>query len=263
MIAASVVFTEGGTGTDRSSTVNSALRNRIFDVTETIAGSNSLEEIVDALRRAVGEFGFTSIGINELPPPTKGADPLILVEVAPEGFRDFFIKERFYLIDHIGAYARRTYEAFRFSDAPYPRKEAARHRRFMQALQTFGLGAGLVVPIGRPNNMPACIWLAGERADLHEEPKHAVQPLALFAATKAFALHHPPPPLPSRGALTVRERDVLQWISAGKTSWEIGSISGRSERSVNKAIADAMVKMDAVTRTQAVVNAIRIGEIKL
>ena len=64
-------------------------------------------------------------------------------------------------------------------------------------------------------------------------------------------------------ALTGRERDVLRWISAGKTSWEIGSISGLSERAINKIIADAMLKLNAVTRTQAVVIAIRNGEIEL
>ena len=44
--------------------------------------------------------------------------------------------------------------------------------------------------------------------------------------------------------------------------WEIGAISGLSERAINKIIADAMIKLDAVTRTQAVVNAIRLGKIE-
>jgi DNA-binding CsgD family transcriptional regulator len=68
---------------------------------------------------------------------------------------------------------------------------------------------------------------------------------------------------PPNRALTASERDVLQWISAGKTSWEIASISGRTERTINKIIADAMLKLNAVTRTQAVVNAIRTGEVEM
>jgi DNA-binding CsgD family transcriptional regulator len=63
--------------------------------------------------------------------------------------------------------------------------------------------------------------------------------------------------------LTQREREVLQWIAAGKTSWEIGVMSGVSEHAINKIINAAMVKLDAVTRTQAVVNAIRDGEIEV
>jgi DNA-binding CsgD family transcriptional regulator len=63
--------------------------------------------------------------------------------------------------------------------------------------------------------------------------------------------------------LTQRETEVLQWIAAGKTSWEIGVMSGVSEHAINKIINAAMVKLDAVTRTQAVVIAIRDGYIKL
>ena len=133
----------------------------------------------------------------------------------------------------------------------------------MQALRTFCLGEGLIVPVGRPAALPTCVWLAGENPDLDNDSVMATQLLALFAASKAHALSRPQhaPALTSR--LTPREREVLQWICAGKTSWEIGSISGVSERAINNVIADAMIKLDAVTRAQAVVNAIRRGEIEL
>jgi DNA-binding CsgD family transcriptional regulator len=62
--------------------------------------------------------------------------------------------------------------------------------------------------------------------------------------------------------LTQRERDVLQWIAAGKTSWEIGVLSGVSEQAINKIISSAMLKLDAVTRTQAVVKAMRDGDLE-
>jgi LuxR family quorum sensing-dependent transcriptional regulator len=63
--------------------------------------------------------------------------------------------------------------------------------------------------------------------------------------------------------LTPREREVLQWIAVGKTSWEIGVMLGISEQAINKIISGTMIKLDAVTRTQAVVTAIRCGDIEL
>jgi LuxR family transcriptional regulator, quorum-sensing system regulator BjaR1 len=240
-----------------------SLRNRVFDTIDKISGLTSLPQIAGTLSCAVGEYGYTSLGINGLPPPAGDADPLILTESTPNGFRDCYVEERFYLADHICAHARTTYEAFRYCEAPYPQNNAAAHRRFMQALKTFGLHTGLVVPIGRPDNIPACMWLAGANPDLHDDAKRAIQLIALFAASKAYALRRQPPDGPPPRPLTANERDVLQWISAGKTSWEIGSISGRSERAINKIIADAMGKLNAVTRTQAVVNAIRTGEVEM
>jgi DNA-binding CsgD family transcriptional regulator len=91
----------------------------------------------------------------------------------------------------------------------------------------------------------------------------AVQIIALFAASKANALLPAQDNSQKASRLNGRERDVLRWISAGKTSWEISVISGLSERAINKIIGETMIKLDAVTRAQAVVEAIRLGEIEL
>ena len=235
----------------------------VFETIDDISRFTLLPQIGATLAGAMEKFGFDALGITDLSPLAEGSYPIHLTEKISEGFRDLYIQERFYSVDHIGAHARAAYEPFRYSDAPYDRTRSRSHRRFMQALETFGLGEGLIVPVGRPSALPACVWLAGENPDLDDEAMQAAQLIALFAASKAHALCRPP----SRGAemsrLTPRERDVLQWISSGKTSWEISVISMLSERAINKIIADAMVKLDAVTRAQAVVNAIRRGEIEL
>jgi LuxR family transcriptional regulator, quorum-sensing system regulator BjaR1 len=238
-------------------------RNRVFDTIEEVSGLASPLQIADALGRAVADYGYTSFGFNGLPPPANDADPLILAESAPGGFREWYVEERFYLVDHICAHARTTYEAFRFRDAPYPAANEARHRRFLDALESFGVQEGLVIPIGRPENIPTCAWLAGPNPDVNDGAKRAVQLITMFAASKAYARRRPAFADPPTRLLTAAEREALQWISAGKTSWEIASISGRSERTINKIIADAMLKLNAVTRTQAVVNAIRTGEIEI
>jgi LuxR family quorum sensing-dependent transcriptional regulator len=238
-------------------------RNRIFDTIDQISRLTTVRRLADTFVGAVNEFGFSTLGINGLPPPGEGADPRILTESTPEGFRDLYIHERFYLVDHICAHARVAYDPFRYSEAPYDRTDSPSHERFIQALDTFGMGNGLVVPVGWSANDPACVWLAGEAPDLDQDVVQAVELIALFAAQKARALSCPLEVGPRTSKLTPREREVLQWISAGKTSWEIGEISGLSERGINKIIAEAMIKLDAVTRTQAVVNAIRTGEIEL
>jgi LuxR family transcriptional regulator, quorum-sensing system regulator BjaR1 len=245
---------------------NMALKSRqnlVFDTIDRISRLTSLPEVSKNLVAATAKFGFTALGINGLPPPAQDADPYILAESTPEGFRDVYIHERFYLVDHICAHARTTGEVFQYSEAPYDRTGYRGHERFMRALETFGMSKGLVIPIGRPTNIPACVWLAGDDPDLDTEAKLATELIALFAASKAHALSRPLRVKSRRSNLTPREREVLQWISAGKTSWAISMISGLSERAINKIIAAAMFKLDAVTRAQAVVNAIREGEIEL
>jgi DNA-binding CsgD family transcriptional regulator len=61
--------------------------------------------------------------------------------------------------------------------------------------------------------------------------------------------------------LTVRERQVLGWAAAGKSSWETGMILGIGKRTVDEHAQTAMRKLGAVTRIQAVAIAIRTGEL--
>jgi LuxR family transcriptional regulator, quorum-sensing system regulator BjaR1 len=235
----------------------------VFDTAERISRNTSLSEISATLAAAMEKFGFTALGINGLPPPAEDADPRILTESTPEGFRDTYIHERFYLVDHLCAHARTAVEVFQFDEAPYDRTEYRGHERFMQALDMFGMNKGLIIPIGRPTNIPSCVWLAGKDPDLDKEARRVTELIALFAASRARALVRPSDVKSQTSKLTPREREVLQWISAGKTSWEISMISGLSEHAINKTITGAMYKLDAVTRAQAVVKAIREGEVEL
>jgi LuxR family transcriptional regulator, quorum-sensing system regulator BjaR1 len=241
----------------------SSRRHRILDTICDLSRQTALHEVSAILASAMAEFGFAALGINGLPPPDENADPRILTESAPEGFRDVYIHERFYLADHICAHARAAGQAFRYDEAPYDRTESRSHERFMQALGTFGMSKGFIVPTGWSTNIPACIWLAGKDPNLEKDAREVIEIIALFAASKAQTLCRSLEVKSRTRELTPREREVLQWISAGKTSWEISMILGLSERAINKILSGAMIKLDAVTRAQAVVNAIRLGEMEL
>ena len=58
--------------------------------------------------------------------------------------------------------------------------------------------------------------------------------------------------------LTKREREVLCWTAAGKTSFEVGVILGISTRTINFHITAALTKLDATNKTQAVAKAIML-----
>ncbi|MCC5972093.1 MAG: autoinducer binding domain-containing protein [Pararhodobacter sp.] len=58
--------------------------------------------------------------------------------------------------------------------------------------------------------------------------------------------------------LSERERQVLEWASAGKTSWEIASIIELSEHTVNQYLASSILKLGATNRIHAVAKALRL-----
>jgi DNA-binding CsgD family transcriptional regulator len=56
--------------------------------------------------------------------------------------------------------------------------------------------------------------------------------------------------------LTKREREIMQWLKQGKSTWEISQILCISERTVKFHINNVITKLDAVNRTHAVAIAI-------
>jgi DNA-binding CsgD family transcriptional regulator len=63
--------------------------------------------------------------------------------------------------------------------------------------------------------------------------------------------------------LSAREKEVLNWLKQGKSSWEISVILGISESTVNFHVYNVMHKLDASSRPQAVAAAAHLGLIDL
>jgi len=59
--------------------------------------------------------------------------------------------------------------------------------------------------------------------------------------------------------LTERERQVLKWISVGKSNWEIAKILGISEFTVKNHVQNLLRKLSATNRAHAVTKAIACG----
>jgi len=64
---------------------------------------------------------------------------------------------------------------------------------------------------------------------------------------------------PAPPVLTEREREVLAWVSRGKSSADIAKILGISERTVNFHVDRVMRKLDVATRMQAAIACLRLG----
>jgi DNA-binding NarL/FixJ family response regulator len=67
---------------------------------------------------------------------------------------------------------------------------------------------------------------------------------------------------PSAIHLTGREHEVLTWVGRGKTSSEIATILGLTERTVNFHCERAMKRLGVANRTQAVAKAVAEGLIR-
>jgi LuxR family quorum-sensing system transcriptional regulator SinR len=139
-----------------------------------------------------------------------------------------------------------------------------------QACLHFGLPPeGVILPLSVPArrcarlviqaDIPSADWTTYRRCHLRD-----FQLLAnLFHASLIESDERHLDRLPAAIALTNRETEVLGWAAAGKSYWEIATILGITERTVRFFMTNARRKLNVVSNTQAVAQAVRRSLIPL
>jgi LuxR family quorum-sensing transcriptional regulator LasR len=129
----------------------------------------------------------------------------------------------------------------------------------------FGIRSGVTLPVHGPNGEFGVLSFASDaQADgkCAREIRSAMPDLALirdYALESSMRMLVPSQPAETVPKLTKRELEVLKWVMAGKSSWEISRITDCSEATVNFHMANVRQKFNVNTRQQAVVKAIALG----
>ncbi len=133
--------------------------------------------------------------------------------------------------------------------------------------------AGLpVVALLADDTNAADVWSAGARGILSREASAETIVSALRAVTEGLAVFDPnfallpsrsQPTTPLTEELTPREREVLQLLAEGQSNKEIARRLGISEHTVKFHVNAILGKLNAQSRTEAVVRATRLGLVLL
>ncbi|HXW24996.1 MAG TPA: LuxR family transcriptional regulator [Xanthobacteraceae bacterium] len=231
-----------------------------FDLIEDFDRTNTPEEVVEQLASALLVFGFSTILITGVPEPPQRVEPYFLMNGWPRGWSRHHADASNYADDPTAAWCRRTINPFEWSQ-PLPGPDRSPSLAVVPTSEDLGMGTGFLVPVIRASGSTSCVTMAGERPQFESRARRAVYLLSLYAHARAVSLLDCTDGAGPRRELTLREREVLQWIAAGKSSWDVSVILGISERTVNWLISRAARKLNAVNRTHAVVNAIRAGQL--
>ncbi|TCR83975.1 LuxR family transcriptional regulator [Rhizobium sp. BK376] len=124
-----------------------------------------------------------------------------------------------------------------------------------------GISYPLLAPEARAAALVISIPLASEEIPLFlRSYGRDIQTLAaLFHASMIEAERPPSISKDELRRITPREREVLRWAAAGKSYWEIAIILGITERTVRFFMSNARQKLDVVSNTQAIAEAVWRG----
>lgn len=178
----------------------------------------------------------------------------------PEAWKRHYVEAGFHRIDP-------TLHLARMSIAPIDWSRLERTERFHRIFRDahdFGISErGLTIPVRGPygdtgmlsvtRNCSAEEWdrlMKHILSDLQSVAVH-VHDTVMRSDVLSRALRFP--------ALSTREREILQWVAAGKSQQDIGDILGISHRTVEVHLRSGREKLYSLTTPQAVARAIALG----
>jgi LuxR family transcriptional regulator len=245
--------------------VSTSFRQAFVDRTDRI---ETFETALDCLMEITADLGFTQVLYGYLPTPARLPNgdwlPLKLnVRNFPDDWEDEW--RQFMTVD---PYYRACFDGtmpLEWTEVQRRAGLSEKQRAACDYLNDYGLSRGITVPVHLPFGRFAVVSAITDRtaANWTEIREHARAPLHwLTHAFTQFVLDrgledqidtvHPV-------ALTPREIECLRWASAGKTSADTAIIIGRSVETVRLHLKNAIRKLDACNRAQAVAAAVQMG----
>jgi LuxR family transcriptional regulator, quorum-sensing system regulator BjaR1 len=232
------------------------IRRNAFEFVEGIERLSTTAEIMDATGALLKNYGFEYHCVSFLATSTETLDDVLLSNRLPEEWLKLYTEREYVHDDPAFRYAKTVVRPFRwFKESPYDPEREPRVVEVVQRARDFGILDGFLIPVASTAGRTGQIWFGGRTLDLPEHQLPALHLIAIYAFDRILRLRGPPARHPT--SLTPREREVLTLVANGKSTWEIGEALHISSRTVKEHIKHLCRKLGAVTRTQAVMIAVR------
>jgi LuxR family quorum-sensing transcriptional regulator LasR len=175
-------------------------------------------------------------------------------------WRETYDREGFAALDPTVSHAMRSVVPLTWSHAMYTTPE---QHQFREDAASHGLVAGASFPVHSREGDVGLLSLALSSTghDAHEHIRRNLMWGTLIATMAQQAMHQivKGPSLLSDPQLTPREIEVLKWLAAGKSTWELSVLLTLSEHGVVYHVRNLLKKLDVPSRRQAIAKAIAYG----
>lgn len=238
------------------------------DFIEQSKQTDSPETILALLKRAANDLGFDryayfALTRHELYAASGNPAPFVAHNF-PAIWLEFYFDHDCLSKDPVLLYTPQLEGAFLWGQLATRFRLNREQRAFLRQAEKAGLKDGVGVPLHGPQGSTCLLTFASSTG--HPYPSGELRKIEALAAqfhTTYSVVGRVEIELPAIAIPSQRERQCLQWIAYGKTTWDISRILSISENTVNFHVKNAMRKLEANNRMAAVVTAIRYGLISL
>jgi LuxR family transcriptional activator of conjugal transfer of Ti plasmids len=235
------------------------LRHSFAEFTDAI----QTVEHEDEFHRVAGRFA-ERLGFRWFAYINLSANAPLVISSYPRAWTTHYIESGYQRLDPIVRRARRENGVFAWHSRLPGLIRTPQQRRFFGEAGTFGVKAGLTIPIRAGFGRTAAFTFAGDGALVADSPGRefveTIHTAALyFHAHVAARRHLAPRPDGDVSVLTQRERQCLSWIAQGKTAADIAVLIGISCRTASFHLENARIKLGANSIAHCIGEALRRG----
>lgn len=223
--------------------------------------SRSRDEFRDELSRFARKLEFDYFSAMLVVDHAIGRSQFITVDNTPNGFREVFEALPDSQLDPVMQHCKRTGVPIIWNQDTYTTQDRG---ALWEEQARFGYRTGIAMALHMPEGKHFVLGVDRDTA-LPGDPTELtrvvaeLQLFAVHAQDAAVRLLLPKEIQQDRPKLTPREIEALKWTMAGKTAWEVGQVLSISERTVVMHLQNAMHKLDAPNKHQAVIKALGFG----
>ncbi|MER8629688.1 LuxR family transcriptional regulator [Mesorhizobium opportunistum] len=229
----------------------------VFEFVERCRAHTAPGPLLDDVLQTVRNLGFEHLILSGVPLGGQKLAPMVELNGWPEGWFKRYVEAEHAAVDGVCIYSAKTLKPFLWADVPAKWSDTKGSRRVAGEATEFGISSGFAVPMLSVHHWQSVLSFASSAKVCTLSPREEVQlvTMAVYAGMAIQALSHGDEV--EEGLLTEREKEVLLWAAAGKTSSETSQILGLAERTVKWHATRAREAFGVATTTQAIVEAVR------
>lgn len=216
-----------------------------------------VDDVLRVTLQMAAQFGAEFVLVGTMPEqnltPAKQIEHVIFGSVPIEWGKRYF--QRNYLESDPTIHHVRQYDSMLNWDHQNKCTSLSTRSLVMDEARDFGLKQGVTIPHLSFDGIRIGASFSGSRMDTSVHAVSYLNVLSAMALMRALCL--------SKNKrcenLSPRERECLLWVADGKSDWDISTILGISQKTVEKHLSNCRQKLNAVNRSQAVVRAFQHG----
>lgn len=240
----------------------------MFEFIECSTRTHSLVELFKLMIDAASDEGFeylAFVALNYLPlVRLQGVVPPAVAIHCPGCWYRQYVEQEYHKFDPVIAYGLTAADPFEWARLREQCNLDVKQQLVLEEARKAGLKNGVSVPLQGPWGQISLMSFASELNENNLSPKLGrLKVLASHFHVAFIEICLPKQNDSPNAQLSAREKECLEWVARGKSTWDISAILTISERTVKFHIKNAMLKLGTSSRIVAVVRAIRLNLIAM